>query len=475
VTRGLTFSQLLAALLFGALAVCACLMPAQSDTYWQLRAGQEIWRTFRVPLVDHYSYTAAGRDWPNHEWLWQALSYALYRLGGMRLYLLGGAALAMGAMAIVYRLMVGMTATRFWLMLLGFPLTSAIWVLRPQIVTLFLLVVLVWLLVAERIWPLPALFLVWANAHGGVAVGGMVLASVTVAALIRARRGDAVDVRRAVRLCLVAPLCGAATALTPLGFQVWRFVGGSLALSRRNGITEWQLTLPVAPFEIAFWILAAAFVALLIRRRARLRDASWGWGDTVVLTAAVVTLPLGFVMVRNTAMFLLLAIPAASRLLGPDFQLGRKRSDTPSTDHPRLNLGLLVGISFVELGLVVVLWSAPPRRLDWRPLSPGAVEAVRACPEHIYNSFYDGGYLIWFVPEKKVFIDNRQDPYPSSFIRQTTAVDNGAPYRAMFDRYGIRCAFVPTDSKMMQTLSADRWQTRFRDERWAVLAAPGAS
>ena len=41
-TRGLTFSQLTAGLLFGALAVCALLMPAQSDTYWHLRAGQEI-------------------------------------------------------------------------------------------------------------------------------------------------------------------------------------------------------------------------------------------------------------------------------------------------------------------------------------------------------------------------------------------------------------------------------------------------
>lgn len=81
-TRGLTFSQLTAGLLFGALAACACLMPAHSDTYWHLRAGQEIWRTLHVPRVDSYSYTAAGRVWPDHEWLWQALSYALYRGGG---------------------------------------------------------------------------------------------------------------------------------------------------------------------------------------------------------------------------------------------------------------------------------------------------------------------------------------------------------------------------------------------------------
>jgi hypothetical protein len=474
VTRGLTFAQLTAGLLFGALAVCALLMPAQSDTFWHLRAGQEIWRTHHVPLVDHYSYTAAGRFWPDHEWLWQAASYALYRLGGMPLYVLGGAAVAMTTMVLVYRMMVGEIATRFWLMAIGFSLTSVIWVLRPQIVTLFFLVVMVALLVAERVWWLPLLFLVWANAHGGVAFGGLVLAVITAVALVRARHRDPADVRRAVRLCIATPLCALATVLTPLGFRVWGFVGGSLSVSRANGITEWQPTLPFGPFEIAFWVVALAFVALLVRKRASLRSPSWGWGDTVILTAALATLPLGLLMERNTAMFLLFAIPAASRLLGPEFRFRRAPAAAPSSDNPRLNLALLALISLVELGAVLAIWHAPPPRMGWRPMSADAVAAVRACPGPIYNRFYDGGFLIWFVPERPVFLDNRQDPFPSAFIRETTAVDMGAPYQSLFHRYGIRCAFLPAESKMIGRLTADRWTTRFRDDRWAVLVAPGA-
>jgi len=252
-------------------------------------------------------------------------------------------------------------------------------------------------------------------------------------------------------------------------------VGGSLALSRKNGITEWQLTLPTGPFEILFWSLAAAFVVLLVRRRSRLREPSWSWGDTVILTAALLTLPLGFVMVRNTAMFLLVAIPAASRLLGPQFRFRRSPAATASEEHPRVNLALLVGITLVEIAGVLFVWRAPPPRSGWRPMSPGAIEAVRSCPERIYNRFYDGGFLIWFVPERQVFIDNRQDPFPSDFIRETTAVDNGAPYRAMFDRYGIRCAFLPADSKMIERLETDHWMSRFHDDTWAVLTAPGAN
>ena len=81
----MSFPRLAVGLLFGAFAVTACLSPAGPDTYWHLRAGEEIWRTLHVPLDEHYSFTAAGRFWPNHEWLWQALSYGAHRVGGMPL------------------------------------------------------------------------------------------------------------------------------------------------------------------------------------------------------------------------------------------------------------------------------------------------------------------------------------------------------------------------------------------------------
>ncbi|HEY6476618.1 MAG TPA: hypothetical protein VI456_08530 [Polyangia bacterium] len=471
-TRGLTFPQLTAGLLFGALAVCACLMPAHSDSYWHLRAGQEIWRTLRVPLRDHYSYTADGRFWPDHEWLWQAIAYALYRLGGMRLLVAGGAAFVLGATAILYRLMVGSAGTRLVIMLLALPLSSCLWVLRPQVVTILLLALMLWCLVRGYELALPVLFLVWANAHGAVAMGGLLLAVVTLVAIARARGGDAPERRRARRLLVLTPICGLATALTPLGFGLWRYIANSMALSRENAVLEWQPVRPVGFFSVSFWVLAWSFVALVIWRRRRLRDA--GWADAVLYTAALVVLPLAFRAIRNTAVFLMIAMPAASRLLGPDFRFGRGPARADAVEHPRLNLALLVGISLVEACGIAWAWSIPFANLGWRPLAPAAIAAVRACPDPIYNRYYDGGYLIWFVPERRVFIDNRQDPYPLAFTLAATGVDSGKPYRPLFDRYAIRCAFLPVESKTIDALAADHWRTTFRDDRWAVLTAPGA-
>jgi hypothetical protein len=477
--RGISFEQLMVGLLFGALAAAACLMPAQPDTFWHLRAGEEIWATWHVPLDEHYSFTAAGRAWPNHEWLWQAFSYALVRLGGMPLQTLASAGIAVGAVVLVHRLMVGPARTRFVLLLVGIPLVPSVWAVRPQLVSLLLLAVLLHLLVHERFLWLPPLFALWANVHGAVALGIAVLCAAAAAALLRARRGDGRDRWRAIALVVLVPLSALATALTPMGFRLWSYIGSSMALSRQTRIDEWRPAYPTGPFEIAFWVLAAGFVALLIWRGRRLAKASWA--DVVSVAAALVVLPLAARAVRNVAPFLLLAIPAASRLLGPDFlvRLGRRPAPAPLVgrgrtggDRPRLNAALLAVFTLVELCGVSAAWAAPHPRLGWRPLGEGAIEAVRGCPGPLYNRYYDGGFLIWFVPEQRVFVDSRQDPYPLPLLLDQVGIEEGGAYRPVFDRYGMRCAFLPAGAPLGARLGADGWQTRYRDERWTVLVAP---
>jgi hypothetical protein len=472
--RGLTFRQMTVGLLFGAVAVFACLMPAQADTYWHLRAGQEIWRTMHVSLVEHYSYTAAGRYWPDDEWLWQALAYGLYHLGGMRLLVLGGASIIIAACVILYRLCVGPVAARFVLLALSLPLATRAWVLRPQIMSMLALTILLWLLVHERHRWLPLLIFVWANAHGAVAMGIAVFAAVTGVAILRARRGDARDRRRAWELVLLLPVCVLVTLLTPLGFGLWRYIGTSIALSRENKISEWQPTWPDAPFGIIFWALALAFLGLLFWRRHRLRRLSQiPWGDLVLLTASLVILVLAARAIRNTWVFLLIAVPTASRLLGADFRFRRRdgRAEAETPDHPRVNLALLVGISALEAVGVLFAWRIPYQGLGWQPISAGALAAVRACPEQVFGRYIDGGPLLWFVPEKRVFTDSRQDPYPLEITREASSIEHGGPYQEAFARYGVRCAILPIKSPATARLTGDGWKMRYSDETWAVLGA----
>jgi hypothetical protein len=463
--RGITFEQLLAGLAFALVAGAALMMPAGPDTYWSLRAGQDFWRTGHVPLTETYSYTAAGRPWPNHEWLWQALAYPLVRAGGMPLLLLVSAAIVVAAFALAHRLARGRPIVRFALAALTILLASFMWVVRPQLVTFLLLLVLVTAVVAQRYLVLPLLLVLWANVHGAVALGGVALVGMTAAAILRALIPSAtssIDRRRALRLLIVLPVCGLATALTPLGFGMWRSIGGSVAASHHTGIMEWQRIRLDDPYGLIVLALAIGFVVLVIARRRWL--ARTGWNDWAITAAALALLPLALYAVRNVAPFMLVAFPAATRLLAP-----ASASESPRTARRPANLLLLVLVAAGELAGLVFLWTRAPEKLGWRPISTGALAAVRTCPAEIYNHFNDGGFLLWFAPERRVFVDAREDPYPLSLLMEHLSVERGAPYRPLFDRYRINCAFLRADDRLVPRLRTDGWRDDYTDAQWTVL------
>jgi hypothetical protein len=470
--RGVSWDGMLVALLFIVVAFAACLTVAQSDTFWSLRAGQDIWRTGHVPLVDTYSYTAAGRPWPNHEWLWQAVVYPLHRAGGFPLLTAAAAAAIVGAVALVYRSMVGAASTRFVLLLLAIPLSSIVWTLRPQVLSLLGVAALLAMLVGDRTRALPALFLVWANVHGGVAIGGGILGVATAAALLRARGAAATDLdrARARRLPLALLLCALATCATPLGFGIFRFVFESEARLRAARVSEWMPLASGPVLSTAFWVLAAAFLVLLARSWRRLRAGSWG--DWASVAVALALLPLAARSARHLGAWLLVAPAAASRLLGADFRW-RRAPATASPDHPAVNALIVALIGAAAVAAVARLWSEPLPRLGWRPVPEGALAALRACTGPLYNHYDQGGYLVWLAPERKAFIDNRQDPYPLSFIIEQSEVEAGRrPPWPLLERWGARCSFLSAKSPTVAALTGAGWRTTFRDREWAVQAAP---
>jgi hypothetical protein len=309
-----------------------------------------------------------------------------------------------------------------------------------------------------------------------VALGGLVLGAVTVAAAVRAaRRRAPEDWRRVRALVAVLALSALATLMTPLGAGVFRFIWTSTTRLASAGITEWRPALPTDPVGAACWLAAVAFTGLVVWRRRALATAPWP--DWALVAATLVLLIPALRSVRNVAPFALLATAAASRLLGPTFRLRLSgRPERVAEDHPRLNLALFAGLSLAALGLVAAAYARPHPFLGWRPLSPEAVSAIRSCDGPLYNHYNDGGRLIWFVPERVVFVDSRQDPYPLPFLLDFIAVEQArAPYRPLFERWGIRCAFLGVDSPTVPALARDGWTTRYRDATWALLAAPSAS
>jgi hypothetical protein len=455
--RFATYERLLGTVLILTVFLVCGLTPMQADSWWQLRAGQDMWVSQRVLLTDVYSHTAYGTFWPNHEWLAELIFYCMYRLGGLPLLTLFAAALIAGGWALTWHLTRGPARVAF--ACTAFALLSAAgwWEPRPHAFSLLLLMTTVFLLVRRANWWLPLVFLVWANCHGGVLLGFVILATGLAVQTLMAPRTW-------WRAALVMSGCALAATATPLGLSFWTEIPKSLLRINLYPLDEWKRPRLSDITLVPFWIIGIAFCAGLVRQRHRLLTATPR--DATLRACALVLLPMALMAVRNVGPFLMVAVPALLSLfpVPPGAAGGGARS------RPVANL---VFMSFGVLAVATTLFWAYRNeipRLKWTPVPPAALVALRRCPDNLYNRYDEGGYLIWFAPDRKVFLDGRQDPFSPDLVLEHVQMETrGGAYESVFARHGIHCAYLPNVSPTAAQLSAAGWKVLYRDSKWVVL------
>jgi len=167
-----------------------------NDVFWHLATGRYMWTTGRIPHADPFSWTAPGRAWIAHEWLTEAFLYPLYTHGGYPALMLVFAAVITVAFALSYATARLLGATRpIGVVVVGVAAIASThtWGVRPQMLSLLLTALTVWILTRARtagrprlLWALPPLLALWVNLHGGFIFG---LVIIGVAALARTCEG----------------------------------------------------------------------------------------------------------------------------------------------------------------------------------------------------------------------------------------------------------------------------------------------
>lgn len=453
--RGVTSERLAIGLLFVVIATLACLAPAHSDTWWHLRVGQDIWRSREISLVETYSHTATGREFPNHEWLTELIFYGVYSVGGLPAITLLCAGLIVAGYAWAWRMSRASFEAKFLVFLVGLSSSTSLWSLRPQVFTIALFGLTCNLLARGRLWPLPLLFSVWTNLHGGVAFGVVAVGATWLWALF-------FDRKAAPRLFFTLVAGTVATLASPLGWRLWRVIPESIERSRVNSLMEWRP--PELSSELAaFWVAAVTLPLLLILRRRELTDYASRLG-----MIALAVLPVALRSFRNVPIFLLVAMPAIATLAKPVSADNERRR--LAGERTGVNAAILGAAGLIGLLVVLGAWLEPADRLGWRPISSEAARAIAECPDPLYNTYVGGGILLWYAQPKRVFIDNRQDPYPLELMAANSAAEASGDFDALFAQHGIRCAAIAPHSPIAVRLGADlTWTVRYVDEKWIVF------
>ncbi|MBX3165847.1 MAG: hypothetical protein KF760_00490 [Candidatus Eremiobacteraeota bacterium] len=444
-------------LLWGCLAACYQHIPSP-DLWWLLADGRWISQTGSIPVTDPFSWSAQGRPWHNDQWLAGWFAFQVYRLAGLEgLHLLKALVLTatLGLLLDTGRRLRGDDQVGWLAPALALTIFSAegrfFFDVRAYLATYFCLALLWrWLQLRERLHPAAifGLFLFWANLHGGVSSGLLLLGLTAVT-------------RRSRQLLAMTGLGLLAACCNPSG--IWlllhplRLLGSPWGLYLNEWTPAWRRPdLFVNHFAgLGLWLIWG----LAARPR-------WQKNDALLLFFALFSLT-GW---RHIPLFALLALPRwCYHLRGPAWVW--------SLTLP----GLLLWAGFKPLRL-----ADPGQSLERQYFPREACNLLAEHPElprKLFHPYGLGGYLLW--RGYQVAIDGRAvQVYPWETYRQYLSValptqqegNASGPARARFDefcrRHGVEAALLFTHQKeagLWLVQGNKRWRPVYADDLVTVV------
>jgi hypothetical protein len=433
-------------------------MPSSdADTYWQLATGRWMLEHAQFLRQDIFSSTVAGTDVGIGQWLGQiALAGSFAAAGWSGIAILRATLIAVAAFSLVRLARRG--GTPWWislpLVVAALLVSTVVWGDRPQLFTLAIFPALLEILISlapgfsRRLLVLPALFLVWTNLHGGYLLGLAVVAIFTLEAVLTTGR-------RGLPLVATAVACVAVTLLSPAPLDMAGAAREDIFHTPRF-LSEFLPPDVVTPTGALF----AGFVLLVIGS-ALLRG-----GSPLEALLLVPLLYLAFTAQRHTLFFCF----AATAFVGP-------RLTTLAWRRPALALPSPAPLPIATVLVVAALASAlgAPVRPDERAYPVAALATVRGGTGVLLNEYDWGGYLIFNLPERRVFIDGRYAPYVGRVLEDYQKVVGLRPgWRELLEKYKVSEVLLEPQRPLAVALREDGWSVRAADtdSRWIVLARP---
>ncbi|MBI5209643.1 MAG: hypothetical protein HY927_06710 [Elusimicrobia bacterium] len=462
------------ACVFAALGILIALKSCQevdTDLFFHIKEGERIVTQGRLPLVEDYSFTAAGRPMIATEWLAQAVIYAVFRVSGYGGLVLYHTALLLATLLILWRLLGRASpwgARLFLLALTAFGLVNFYSVRIHYYTFLFIAAFLYWIRRWEEgeawpPWAMAASLLPWANMHGGYMAGWVMLGAVC---LLGTRRGGSLSALRpwaaGTAACCIHP-----SGVTAFVYPIWFLFS---APASRSLVLEWT---PVNFTEVTAIPYAIALVCIAWTGLKGLENP-FPWGG--------LTLAFMVVSLRGRKLLPLFLLSAAATL-------GLKAErHPPGPREERLLTGgaalLLAALGWVVLSRAGSL-SWPNPAADWErgyPRAPVEMLAQRYPGRRLFHSYDWGGYLIYKLsPGTKVFVDGRLEPYWDILGKDYRPLIEGAPgWQGLLERHRIETVLIKPYTRLAHFLVEDKaWRAVYSDPMAILfvrdLPAPGVS
>lgn len=470
------------------------------DFGWHLRTGEIILRE-GIPKTDPFSYTMPSYPFVDQTWLMDVvvarLSPQVRAVGLAGIYaVLMMATLAIGVFGSVLRLKQRRISLERSLGLAALLLLAASTLLyysrvHTQAMTWFFFSLLLWLLVSTERWRryrfiVPIFFVLWANIHGGFMAG---LAMVAFVVVVRSRRDRRLFLGDFLVLCLSA----LATLVNPYGFGLWTDVWRTLfSTALQRSIQEWLPAIYFINLGLPFLI---AFSGVLIwRYRSSFPSEVKGLYGALLLA--------GLLSQRHIPLWVVVSVALSA------VAIERFTQEAAGIRGGRRRLVrfwravLLMSFILFTVQVRVVLNNA--RSVAEEQFYPRlAVEYLRShlSTGQVFSSYEWGGYLVWKLAEKRVFVDGRMPIWRwispasesgSAFDEYMRLMRGDLETSAVFEKYGVDTVVWPVlrytaepsltdrlqswwDTMMGEKVEQQDFGERLRTEGWTIVYRDSAA
>ena len=474
------------------------------DFGWHLRVG-EIIQESGFPKTDPLSFTMPTFGFVDHEWLTNisiSYIYSIFGMWGLAVCFSLFAVLAVGASLtrVADKFHQRIAINKFIpniVTLLSFSVLLPFFGVRPQVLSWFFLAIILWILFKKwnylkaRFAVVP-LILLWTNMHGSFVIGVGVLFLVLFLKLVRTRKIEFSEI-------VVLPASLAVTFLNPYGVRLWGEVWMQFSdTSLRWNISEWMPAILMVDFS--FISLLVFSVSLIYRYRSKFTIEELSLFFLVLFSAILSR--------RHVPLWVIVALPMATACLNyfyDEVKLIKQAKGRLRKIYIYAWFGTLVIFSsqaFFSLRSAYLL-------TEDKYYPSRAVAYLKAeMPEgNIFSEYGWGGYLIWKLPEKRVFIDGRMpswrwDKNPegelgNAFDTYTKLLGGKIDYKEIFNNFNVDTVlwpkvvakgaidilaekienfFVKDDEKekfdFLEQLEKDGWEIIYEDSVSAIYRKP---
>ncbi len=458
-SRRVEAAPLLLALAVFALGAFAPAVLNDGDTWSHVATGDWILQHGAAPRTDPFSYSFAGAPWTAHEWLSEILFALAYRIAGWSgVMLLTSAAAGLATFVMAHRTARDLTGVALIAVTaLAAGLLAPGLLARPHVLALPVLAL--WgagLMEARKGGRAPSLALIplmtlWANLHGGFALGLALIAPFAIEAVVASASEHRPSLLKSWGVFALASL--GAALLTPFGVDGLLFPFKLVGVAHLADIGEWrpESFAHPGPMEIAM----LALLALALTRPFRMS-----------LTPAALLVGLVHLSLQHSRHETLLAILAPMLLAEPI----ACALDAPTPAAPPARWPLLAAVT-LALGLAGARLALPVARGDG-PNAP--MTALQAVPKAlrkrpVLNAYGFGGYLIW--EKVRPFIDGRADMYGDDFLGLYERIDAGDPeaLEATLKRYDVAWTLFAPGQPVAALMDREPGWRRLYADKFAVV------